>query len=228
MSFTVSDLRDLIQLLREHPEWRDAVRQEILNDDFRAMPRALRELAEAQTRTERRVEELARTVAELVETQKVANERLDRLESLYGRLNGRLGNVEGALYEQRYRDNAPSRLGARLRRIERVHLGQVEALLEALDRGLISEQEWNEVAALDLLVRGRAGREPVAPQRYFAVEVSVTIDLNDVTRASERAAILARAGLSVEACVAGQGIRPEAEEEARARGVTVLLDRVAA
>jgi len=256
MPFTVSELRDLIQLLREHPEWRDAVRHELLSDDFLALPQAVNKLAEAQARTERRIEELAQaqarterkieelagTVAKLAEAQARTEHqigrlvgaqernqvRLQQLETVWSALSGRMGNVEGALYEQRYRDHAPSRLGARLRRAERVHLGQMDPLIEALDRGEISEQEWDEVASLDLLVRGRAGRGADAPQRYLAVEISVTIDKSDVTRASERAAILARVGLSVEACVAGRSIRPEAEEAARALGVTILLERAAA
>jgi hypothetical protein len=38
MAFTVSDYSDLIKLLREHPEWREELRREILDDERRKRP----------------------------------------------------------------------------------------------------------------------------------------------------------------------------------------------
>lgn len=60
MSFTVRDYYDLLQLLAEHPEWREQLRRALLSDDFLALPQIVRELAEAQKRTEERLEALAR------------------------------------------------------------------------------------------------------------------------------------------------------------------------
>ncbi len=86
MTFTVRDYQDLLSLLNMHPEWREELRRAILSDDFLALPRIVRELAEAQRRTEEQVRELAvaqkRTeerLDELAEAQKRTEERLDVL-----------------------------------------------------------------------------------------------------------------------------------------------------
>jgi hypothetical protein len=38
MAFTIEDLRDLLELLRQRPEWRDAVRREVLIEDLLGLP----------------------------------------------------------------------------------------------------------------------------------------------------------------------------------------------
>ena len=152
---------------------------------------------------------------------------VSRLGVEMSRLSGRMGNVEGSLYEQRYRDNVASRLGRRLRRVEIVSLGEVDALVQALESGRVTEREWDDLASLDVLVRGRSGRGADAPEEYVAMEISITIDPGDVRRARERASILVRASVPVQAYVAGRAITPEAERLARELGVTVLLDRPA-
>jgi ABC-type transporter Mla subunit MlaD len=69
MAFTVHDFQDLLHLLNTHPEWQQALRRAILDDEFLQLPQIVRELAKAQQRTEQRVEELA-------EAQKRTDEQL--------------------------------------------------------------------------------------------------------------------------------------------------------
>jgi len=59
VAFQVADLHDLLALLRDHPEWRDQLRRELLADDFLALPGLVRQLAETQERTDARIAELA-------------------------------------------------------------------------------------------------------------------------------------------------------------------------
>ncbi len=75
MAFTVRDFTDLVRLLNEHPEWQSELRRIVLTDELLTLPDLVRELAEAQKRTELRVEELA-------EAQKRTEQRLDRLEAV--------------------------------------------------------------------------------------------------------------------------------------------------
>ncbi len=86
MAFTVKEYRDLLQLLSQHPEWREELRRALLNEDFLALPHVVRELAEAQRRTEQRLEELAEAqrrteqrVEELAEAQRRTEQRLEEL-----------------------------------------------------------------------------------------------------------------------------------------------------
>jgi hypothetical protein len=79
MAFTVRDYQDLVQLLAKHPEWQAELRRLLLADDFLALPAIVRDLAQAQKRTEQRV-------AELAEAQKRSEERLTRLETAVAQL----------------------------------------------------------------------------------------------------------------------------------------------
>ncbi|MFQ5858675.1 MAG: hypothetical protein ACE5LU_23995 [Anaerolineae bacterium] len=79
MPFTVTEYLDLVRLLGEHPEWRTELRRLLLADDILELPRIVRELAEAQERTESRLERLEATVQNLVEAQQRTEARLQEL-----------------------------------------------------------------------------------------------------------------------------------------------------
>ncbi len=57
MAFTVNDLNDLLRILREQPEWLAEVRRVVLTEELLALPALVRELAEAQRRTDERLAE---------------------------------------------------------------------------------------------------------------------------------------------------------------------------
>jgi len=55
MSFTVTDFHDLTRLLYEHPDWRAEMRRLVLSDEILELPALVRQLAEAQSRSEERL-----------------------------------------------------------------------------------------------------------------------------------------------------------------------------
>ena len=63
---------DLVRLLEQHPEWRAELRRLVLTEEVLSLPRTVSELAEAQRRAEQRLEEL-------VETQRHTEQRLQEL-----------------------------------------------------------------------------------------------------------------------------------------------------
>ncbi len=77
---------DLVQALHEHPEWREELRRLVLTEELLSLPQWVRELAEAQQRTEQRVEEL-------VEAQKRTEERLEQLTSRFDQLTARFDQL---------------------------------------------------------------------------------------------------------------------------------------
>jgi hypothetical protein len=110
MAFTVEDVRDLIRLLAEHPEWRAELRPLILTDELLRLPQTvdrlaarMEELAAAQARTEARVGELAaaqaRTearVGELAAAQARTEARLEELAQAHARTEARLEELARA------------------------------------------------------------------------------------------------------------------------------------
>ncbi len=84
MGAVPADFHDLVRALEDHPEWRAELRRLILTDDLLSLPEVVRELAEAQRRTEQRLQELAEAqrrteqrLEELAEAQRRTDERLE-------------------------------------------------------------------------------------------------------------------------------------------------------
>jgi hypothetical protein len=84
MAFTVNDVRDLTQFLTLHPEWLGEVRRIVLTDELLSLPAIARELAQAQVRTEQRVEELAQAQARTEARLEALTARLEVLSQIQG------------------------------------------------------------------------------------------------------------------------------------------------
>ena len=133
MSFTVEDFHDLIELLGQHPEWRAELRRHVLSDELLELPSLVRQLVEAQARTEA-------AVAHLIAAQERSEARLDRL-----------GAAVQALAE------AQARAEARLERVE-VRLDGLEATLQRLAEAQAgAAQEIRNLAVAQRRLENRQG-----------------------------------------------------------------------
>ncbi len=244
MAFTVHDYQDLLQLLNAHPEWREELRRAVLQDDFLALPRVVRELAESQKRTDQQLQALT-------EAQQRTEQRLDdltvRLEALTARVDDlakrmeelivsqsqmerqlkrntdRLAQLDGRLLELEYREKVTAYFGKLLRRARAVNFYELE---EQAEKSLTAEQ-LNDLMLLDLLVRGQwrqSQKGEQYPERWLGVEVSVVVDVEDVLRAARRVDWLRRMGLSAVAIAAGESLTKGAKEAAKKRGVILQTD----
>ncbi len=79
MPFDVRDFHDLVRLLEAHPEWRAELRRLILSEELLRLPELVRELAEAQARTEERLGRLEEAVTVLAEAQRGTAETVRQL-----------------------------------------------------------------------------------------------------------------------------------------------------
>jgi hypothetical protein len=141
MAFTVQDFHDLIGILEQHPEWRTELRRLVLTEELLSLPQIMHDLAEAQQRTEQRVEELAEAqrrteqhLADLVAAQW-------RTEQRIGRLQDDVGDLKGVVMEERYHRRASSYFSRLVRRSQVISGNELTALLaEAVARGALSEE----------------------------------------------------------------------------------------
>jgi hypothetical protein len=251
MAFTVDNLEEFIAILRQHPEWRQRVREEIIGEDMARidarferieatldriavdMGRVWTKLEDHDHRFDRvderledhdiKLDTLTVKVDELTVKTDALTGKVDQLDSRMGRVEGKLGNLEGSDYERRF--NAASRLAREYTRPHRVHLGDIARLAEARDNDILSDADWQQLASLDYLVRARRGKAADAPEVFIAFEVSKTVDANDVRRAAERAALIRRAGLEADAYAGGQVVTATAEALATELGVTLVITR---
>ena len=224
----ITDFHDVVRLLEQHPEWRAELRRLVLTEELLALPdqiaeltRQVTRLTEAQARIEERQarieERQARTEewqAHTEEWQTRTEARLDSLTGVVKRLNEDVGTLKGKGLETHYRLHGSPFFGSLLRRPHVLSSEELSDILDpSMDQGSLSSDEALEVRRADLVVRGTRREDRTLV--YLVVEVSWTIDLEDVERAARRSVHLAKTGLSVLPVVAGETVRPGAADRAQ-------------
>ncbi len=239
MAFTVRDFEDLLRILEEKPEWQQRMRQAILTRELLELParfeqlvEMVKELVEAQRRTDARVEALAVQVAELVEAQQRTDARVDelagivqelvqisrdalrRLERLENWQQGETGRREGERYEREIVARAPALFygGTGGGKGEPHVREQVGRWLTPLFRQGIDIDPQNDPLLADLIWwKG---------DRVMVVEVGLKLGVNDVRRAKARAQTLRQVGVDATPVVIGEEWgTPDTEATAQQEGV---------
>lgn len=90
MAFTVSEFRDLIQLLEQHPTWRAEIRRWVLTEELLALPQTVGELAGLQRQTEARMGQLAGRMDELGQHVDELGQHIDGLAQQIAQLTTRM------------------------------------------------------------------------------------------------------------------------------------------
>ena len=176
--------------------------RESVDTDMSRLEAAMTHLAEAQARTESRVEELA--------------VRMTSFSTILNQLVIRSDRHEGTLLELKFRDRLPSYLGRFLRRGQVI---QASDLIDQLEPKL-AEAAVDDFLRADVVASGTVEGQPT----YVVGEVSYKADADDVMRAARRAACLVKAGLPAIPLVACESISPQTTEYARQEGVRVWVD----
>lgn len=191
--------------------------------DFHALTGVVKELADAQRRTEERVEELAdaqkqteKRVGELTEAQKRTEGTLTDVVKTQQKMLIRLDRLDGHMLEDKVGKNLPAFLGREFRRC-RV-LDRTE-FVEGLE-GRLAEAELADLMRADVIAVARRAEQVV----HIVVEVSCTADADDLARAVRRAAALASAGHTAIGIVACESISPQTLDAARTHGLRVLTN----
>jgi len=187
----------------------------------------VRQLAEAQRRTEERVNELAKAqrrteerVNELAQAQKRTEETLNALAKVQKQMIEDIAHLKGRLLEFTYHQRVGAYFGPLLKRVQALSPIEIEEQVETR----LSPEEFNDLLQLDLLVRGWPRYIEGVPKVWLAVEVSSVIDKKDVERARRRAGYLRQAGLIAIPTVAGEQATVGAKREVRKHKVLMLLD----
>ena len=220
---TISTTTDLLRLLREDPDFRDQVRSLLLTQELIELPeRFARFEAYVEQRFESLVDGMDRQFAEV--------------RGEISEMRGDLGRLKGAEYERRVGRSFASyasiafreRNGRSLRQNRLLYSsilgregGFEELVADAVDNGLISDEERAQLAQADAVMSGQDESATV----YFVGEISLTVNNHDIDRAITRAAILSQAtGADAWPMVIGDTI-PE-PQRAKADTEGVLLRQV--
>ena len=225
---TINDISDLVRILREDPDWAEAVRSVLLTQELKSLPERFDKFVEL---TRENNELVNRRLERLEEGQQRLEEGQQRLEREIETLKTDMGSLKGSDTERRARENilniAKDELGlsrgsillARGRNTAPEFLGSIN---NAEVLSLITEEQADHVLLADIIIRARR----VEDRRYVhgVFEVSSTIGLNDIWRARERAdAVAAATGEESVAAVIGGTIQPPQRKQAEEMDVRVLI-----
>jgi hypothetical protein len=189
--YKISNFADLMQALKENPEWLEELRRMILTQELLELPKKFENF---RHRVEERFDAIEKGVQEL-------KKKLDK----------DVWPLKGMWLEMKVADSILSFFSEYLSDAKAIDQEKInKALSLAMKEGIISKEERVDVLRLDLIIEGTLlnTEEPV----LIAVEVSYTIDDFDVQRAINRAKILEKVmGRKVLPAVVGYKITKKAQ-----------------
>jgi hypothetical protein len=243
--------RDIVRYIREHPEAEEELRALVLSKEMLAVPTRLMEitaaldrltnttqrlaesdrelrasldrLERAQDRLSIEVAELRATVSELAEAVRQLVVRTEDMNARLDRHDGRMGNIEGGILEERYSRNLSAWLADVVRRATLLPFGELDNVYDGRAAGTLSEDEYEAIRAVDIIARGKVDGTDV----LVAGEISTTINVEDIARADSRAGLLRKVGYDAVAFAGGYRVTDEARTLAERLGVHIDLRRPA-
>ena len=244
---TIRDIADFVRIINEQPEWNDTIRGILLGRELLELPQRFAEFVRVTEENNRLVAErlgqlesdfaelktsvsgLQADMSDMKDWRAETTQRLDRIE-------GRLGNLEGAEAERRVHSDIVNIASRRLR-LTHAHIIQswivarspeFQGLInDAEDQSIITEEQGDHLERADVIfsARRRSDRQAV----HAVAEVSINVADYDITRARERADTLSVImGTPALALTVGGNIEPAQQELADSLGVaTIITPRLA-
>nr|HPK45282.1 hypothetical protein [Spirochaetota bacterium] len=184
--------------LRDHPDWLDELRKLILTEELINLPKKFDEFVKQyQNFIENEFKPLKQTVqkqgediAVLKEDVAVLKEDVAVLKQDVGVLKSDVGDLKGDSFERKVRERAPSYFGKIIRKCKLIsHIELANILDDALDTGIIGDDERDDALLCDIVVTG-ALRSDKERKVLIVAEVSVVVDKQDVERAASRTKVI--------------------------------------
>ena len=177
---TINNQDDFLEALRNNPQWRDAVRAQILGEDLMQLPVKFDAFVEEQKAQNEKFDafiEEQRTSHANIDT------RLDRIDARLDRMESDTGTMKGNFARTRTVQDAPG-----------IASDMGLEFVRTLSAGDLSEMAGNTLPRdvgrsfrnADLVTLATDG----ADTRYIAMEVSFTADLRDCDRAIRNARLI--------------------------------------
>ncbi len=186
-----------LETLRSDPEFRAAVRRELLSDELLALPERF---AEFTAFVDGRFAQIDGRFAQI-------DGRFEQVDGRFDRLEDQLNSVRGDSFEMRVRGNPDRFLLSDLEDLLAgpIELEQLSAFIARLDqREALSSVERRELRAADFV--GKATSAQGSGKFTVVVEVSCTLHVDDVERAARRAEIVGSRGFHVQAVAIGNDL----------------------
>jgi prefoldin subunit 5 len=188
------------------------------------MEKRLDQIEQRQEQMEQRMERIEQRQERMEERQDRMEQRQDRMERRLQRLETDVGHLKGTVKEITYRTNFLGYFGFWVLSAEDPWRRLWEKIEEALQEGMLTQDELTDLRSADLLWLGVLRRGKFAGQEVLIVaEFSWTVQREDVERALRRASLARKAGFWSIPLVAGtEWESAELKNEAIAKGVVCV------
>ena len=226
--------RQLASEIRADPRVREFVLRELLTENFLRLPEEIREYRDSTNRRldalEQGQQRLTESVLRLTEGQQQLTKDVQQLTSSvqwltrgYQRLDGQVGNLRGHSYEQKCSEQIELVMVDHFADIALADRSDINnLLLQARRDGRFTRHQFDQGRVIDIIGRGI----PIGEQSEVqaVVEVSVTINEQDIHNARRRAILLQDlTGVNTRAfCAANALWSDELDHEADQLGVTLI------
>ena len=154
-------------------------------------------------------------------------EVVDNVQSMrndINRIGGYLSNIQGSDYHRKVEDSLPAIAGAQLN-VRRCHVlkGTKLSGADELDQMIPGDDYADDIYEIDLVFSGRE-KGAAGATRFFAAEISRTVDYHDLTRSRARALGLTHAtGKQFTPVVIGANWPEPQKAQARELGIKMVV-----
>ena len=188
---------DLLSLLNENEEFRNAVRQAILTEELLTLPAVF---ADFRSEVRADISEIRADIKEIKDSQRRLEDGQDELRGGQRRHTNDIGELKGVGLENKLYNRGPSHIATLLRvyDVARIRVAEKDDnseefnanMRQALENGVITMDEYDRVLITDMIVSAR--RPGTSNPVYTAIEASYGVTRDDIQKVKETARILGR------------------------------------
>ena len=192
---TINTTDDLLSLLKENHEFREAVRRAILTEELMALPAVFSSFA-SEVRAD--IKSLKEGQQELRDGYRQLNDKYQELSDGQQRHTNDIGELKGIGLETKLYNRGLSLIATllKVRRSERVRVAETDAnseefnnvIYKAQDAGVIADDEYERLLNTDMIVK--SARTGTSDPVYTAIESSYSVTREDIAKVSRTALIL--------------------------------------
>lgn len=177
---TINTSEDLLRALRENPEWKEAVRREILTEELMNLPA--------------RFDQFTAKTEQFIDEQRQFNARIDnfvsRTDARFGRLEGDLSNMKDEYsISKTARDAEGIAYDMGFKFVRTLTISELLALVTSNDTANLAIGDLRSFRLADLVIEATGEN---GATHYITMEVSYTADQRDTYRALRNADYLTR------------------------------------
>ena len=184
---SINDITDLVQVLRDNPEWRDTIRAMIVGEDLGKLPDEMATFVRATnenfTLVHQQFEKVDRQFEKIDQQFEKVDQRLEKLDANITTLNQDMAQVRGShARNETFRNAEDIAMEMGLEFIKVLSITDLRIMTRGTPN-VVPQDKLKSFIQADLVIEGKIGEST----HYNAVEISFTGHESDAERATRNA-----------------------------------------